>query len=33
LSWLDMAQSWLNLAQASDSPPPSRFEEKRRDAA
>jgi hypothetical protein len=33
LSWLDMAQSWLNLAQSSDSPPPSRFEEKRRDAA
>jgi hypothetical protein len=33
LSWLDMAQSWLNLAQAGDGAPQSRFEEKRRNAA
>ena len=33
LSWLDMAQSWLNLAQAGDGVQQSRFPQNRRNAA
>jgi hypothetical protein len=33
LSWLDMAQSWLSLAQAGEAPARSRFGENRRNAA
>jgi hypothetical protein len=33
LSWLDMAQSWLKLAQADESTAKPRFQEKRRNAA
>jgi hypothetical protein len=33
LSWLDMAQSWLSLAQAGEVPAQSRFGENRRNAA
>jgi hypothetical protein len=33
LSWLDMAQSWLSLAQAGETPARSRFGENRRNAA
>ncbi len=33
LSWLDMAQSWLKLAQVRSDTPQSRFNPRRRDAA
>ena len=33
MSWLDMAQSWLSLAQAGDGAQPARFGESRRNAA